>query len=702
MASLRLVAYLALVLVTYAAVTPIEKVITLLEDMKKEVEEDGKAEAKSYDEFACFCKKTTEEKSKSVQDGNDKIDLLSADIADKTQSKEEDSNELLERKKKQQALSAKLEETNVRCAKEKAEYEVAEADLAKAISSLKKAIKAMSDSKPSAASLLSIRKGLAHTLELADAMNMVVAPKHKAIASLLQGQARVDPENPEYAYHSQDIIDLLDNLLKDFKTQKKELDDEYSKTSKACVDLKASLKKQMGANSDAMGKLEKNIEKLAKEIAQHRSDLVESETLLKDDELYLKDLAARCEERANDWDQRSSMRADEISALSAALKVLNDEVKPRDEVNVRAMLLQRLHKLPTAKHTEPVKLKTKVTSKPVSFLQGRSESFLSRGELALDAKRDRALTVLSNEGERLGSLVLTSLAARAAADPFKKVKGLIQKLIERLLAESRAEATKKGFCDTELGKARKDREYRFAEAKELNADLEGLEAKRDALEQEIKELTQSLKQLEKALKETTADRKEEKETNLETIKTAKEGLEAVTEALLILKNFYKQAAKASLVQASPVDEDTEGAGFAGSYKGNQSGSKAVLALLETIQSDFDRTVRNTEKAEEEAAREFVAFVQATKSSIGSKSTKKELNEQDLKSTKTTIKTKFEDLQNAMDLLDGALKELEELKPTCMDSGMSYKERVEKREAEMEALKKALCILDEEGVEAECK
>merc|ERR1719401_3285586 len=79
--------------------------------------------------------------------------------------------------------------------------------------------------------------------------------------------------------------------------------------------------------------------------------------------------------------------------------------------------------------------------------------------------------------------------------------------------------------------------------------------------------------------------------------------------------------------------------------------------------------------------------------------KKTLDEQDLEVTETSIETTTSDMQTAVDLLDKALQELEELKPTCMDSGMSYKERVAKREEEIKALQKALCILDEEGVEA---
>jgi len=79
-----------------------------------------------------------------------------------------------------------------------------------------------------------------------------------------------------------------------------------------------------------------------------------------------------------------------------------------------------------------------------------------------------------------------------------------------------------------------------------------------------------------------------------------------------------------------------------------------------------------------------------------------LDEEDLETTKTNLEQATSDLQTAVDLLDGALEELEELKPTCMDSGMSYAERVAKREEEMKALRKALCQLDEENVEPECK
>jgi len=382
-----------------------------------------------------------------------------------------------------------------------------------------------------------------------------------------------------------------------------------------------------------------------------------------------------------------------------------------DKVNVRALL--QTSKAAPARQTPAEDLvalrKVPVIAKPVSFLQGvqvtKQVSFLARADtsVALEAKKNRALDMLRGEGRRIGSFTIASLTVRVAADPFKKVKGLIQKLIERLLEESKNEASKKGFCDEALGKAEHDRDARFEEANDLSREIKSLEAKEDELAEEIKVLTADIKSEKEDLEEVTDDRTKEKEENLKTLATAKEGMDAVTDALQVLKSFYSQAAKASsLLQASPVDEDTKGAGFSGSYGGKQGGMKAVFALLETIQSDFDRTIRTTDEAENKAHREFVEFSQTSKSSIAGKSTKKELDTQDLETTRVAIKEKSGDLQANVDLLDKALQELEELKPTCIDTGMSYAERVKKREEEMRALGKALCMLDADKVEDECK
>jgi len=674
-------------------VSPVEKVIELLEDLKSEVVAEGTSEATTYDAFACFCKTTTEEKSTSVTGGQDNIESLSADIAAKTATREEKIDEVQTRKKKQEELAMTLKETQVRLAKERAEYEVTNADLSKAISSLDNAIAAMEKSKPS--SFLAVNADVKKSLELAQVLNLVKTPKARMVAAFLQ--TKVDPDDPEYKYHSQEIVDVMNDLNKDFNSESKQVNEEWSKTESAENALILDLDGQMSANSDSIVTLKRDVSTLASEIAEAREDLVGAEVLMKDDQLYLKDLTQRCEQRAGAYDQRSAMRADEIKALTQALTLLTDRVKGADEsANERAFIQEKSPVVAIA------------GSKSLSFLQtarGEVKNLLGRATeqtVSVEVRKDNALATLRAEGKRLSSTTLLSLALKVQGDPFVKVKQLIQSLIERLLAESTGEATKKGFCDTELSKAEKNRNHRWADVQRLSAELASLESKQDSLEEELSELSENLADLTVTLKDATSLRGESKEENLATLKDAKEGLSAISEALLVLKVFYKQAAKAEvLLQASPVDENDPGA-ESGAYKGSQQKSNAIFGLLEVIKSDFERTIKNTSAQEQKEAAEFVQFDRTSKADIGGKETKTELDEQDLATTKTTIREKTKDMRTNMDLLDKALHEINDLKPMCIDSGMTFEERVQKREEEIAALKTALCQLDTDGVEPDCQ
>merc|ERR1719396_92306 len=136
----------------------------------------------------------------------------------------------------------------------------------------------------------------------------------------------------------------------------------------------------------------------------------------------------------------------------------------------------------------------------------------------------KVIDFLADQGHKLKSTALLSLVARAAVDPFAKIKGLIQKLIERMLSEAASEASKKGFCDTELGKAEHDRDYRWSDVKDLNAKLETLEVKLAELKAEIAELKIDIEKLEAALAEAKKLREEEKAENMKDIADATMGL----------------------------------------------------------------------------------------------------------------------------------------------------------------------------------
>jgi len=151
-----------------------------------------------------------------------------------------------------------------------------------------------------------------------------------------------------------------------------------------------------------------------------------------------------------------------------------------------------------------------------------------------------------------------------------------------------------------------------------------------------------------------------------------------------------------------VDEDTSGPLFSGSYLGKREAANGIIGILEVILSDFKRTIRMTKEEESKAAAQHKELERGTKVDIAGSETKKALDEQELKSTTAEIGESTASLMATTREMDDALKALEALQPTCMDTGMSYQERGDKRNEELDALKKALCILDPEGAEKECK
>jgi hypothetical protein len=670
--------------------SPVAKVITLLEDLKLQVEDEGKAEAGVYETFACFCKDSTATKSGSIASTQDQIDTTSANIQADVATHASKKSDLTEREAQQEANAKELEETTGRCLKESAEFEANVADLTKAVSSLEKAVAAMKSKKPAAAVLLSLQESVGESLKLAEALQFIMEPKRQAVRAFLQ---QPDPVNPEYSFHSAGIIETLEKLFEEFTTAKADTQAEWGKATQICDDMKKSIRDEMDGNDNAMKTLKEDLDQLKVSIAGGRESLVQAESLLQDDQVYLRDATERCEARAKDWDQRSTLRAGELEALAQALAILKGDVQDADAaVNVRAMLLQKRQR-----PTSFMQVSGTVAHPKIALISAQ------RRDVAAHLRDTRASTFLNEESVRLSSPVLSALAARVVADPFSKVKQLIQQLIERLLAESTQEATKKSFCDEEVGKATQSRDFRASDTSKLSAEIEALHAKKDSLALEISQLKEAANVTSTSLDSAATVRSDEKTVNLDTMAKAKEGLKALKDAIAILKQFYKSAAKAKvLLQESPVEANDPGAGFEGAYTGQQEASKGIFGLLEVIKSDFERTIETTTSEEKRAAADFVDFDRTSRASIAGKEKGCELNEQELKSTHAAINQKTEDLTTAQELLDKALQAIEDLKPMCIDNVMTFAERTAKRDEEIAALKTALCYLDPDQVEDECK
>jgi uncharacterized coiled-coil DUF342 family protein len=213
------------------------------------------------------------------------------------------------------------------------------------------------------------------------------------------------------------------------------------------------------------------------------------------------------------------------------------------------------------------------------------------------------MSYLQGRAQKLGSRYLSLVAARAADDPFKKVKKMIKDLIVKLMEEANAEADKKGFCDAELATNKQTREIKQAEADELAAEIEKGTALSAQLATEITDLSEAIAQLKKAMAEATELRAEEKEKNAAIVADAKGAQTAVEAAIEVLKGFYDNPTGAALLQsmdqAASLAQEMKSASKE-PYTGMQSGSGGIIGMLEVILSDFARLQTDTETAEDEA------------------------------------------------------------------------------------------------------
>merc|ERR1719409_330415 len=422
-------------------VSPVEKVITLLEDLKTETEDEGKAEASTYDTFACFCKDTTKEKSDAIKTEQDNIDEFSATLEEQTgisNAKAHETQELTELIGK---LDKEMVDITARREKEKAKYEATAADLTKANTQLETAIADMQAGK--GASFLSMKKNIRKGVIMADALDL--SPKQqRSIGALLQEDADESPEG-DFAFHSDDIIATLSDLEKDFKAKKAEVDQiegQNKKDYNEIIKTKTSEKKTAESDKDAAIEAKATADG---EIASATDSMVEEEGKLKDDELYLKDLTAKCELKAREWDQRSQMRGEEVTALTAALKIIKGKVKANAVVNARAFvqhdddyIAADVQALKTPEKKEDARDSVEEDDVgDLSFLQiseprlkiaslVKQASKVTTSESQQAALKDKVIKTLVEKGHKLGSAVLASLAMRVAADPFIKVKKLIQ------------------------------------------------------------------------------------------------------------------------------------------------------------------------------------------------------------------------------------------------------------------------------------
>merc|ERR1719387_495378 len=124
--------------------------------------------------------------------------------------------------------------------------------------------------------------------------------------------------------------------------------------------------------------------------------------------------------------------------------------------------------------------------------------------------RNRVVNKLKDLSHQFKSYALMEMVSVASSDPFEKVRGLIEQMIEKLVTEANEEATQKGFCDEETSKSKASQAEKSMTIDQLQSRMDKASSDKALLEQNVKELQKEISELDKSTASSTKLRAEEK------------------------------------------------------------------------------------------------------------------------------------------------------------------------------------------------
>jgi len=306
----------------------------------------------------------------------------------------------------------------------------------------------------------------------------------------------------------------------------------------------------------------------------------------------------------------------------------------------------------------------------------KSRAGLAQFEVARlirDLARKQGSTELAQLAARMGSAM--SLSSKLGEEPFAKIKGLIQDMVEKLEKEAEADATHKAFCDKELAETNEKKADKTAEIGKLSTQIDKMSARSSQLKEEVAALEKALSELASSQAEMDKIRAEEKETYASNQADMEQGLKGVKLALKVLKEYYAKEDKAHAA--------AEGAGA------------GILGLLEVVESDFTKGLAEMTATEESAQ---AAYETETKENEIEKTTKQQDVKYKTKESTELDKTVAEtssDRAGVQEELDAVLAYLKNIEEKCIAKAETFEERKARFEAELAGLKEALRVLEEE-------
>jgi len=675
--------FLATALASSSGANPIRKVVTLMQNMQKEIEAEQAKEKVLFDQFMCWCSDDAVALDKYIAGTKAKIEELSATLKSDEASGVQTAQDLIGHKKDREGALGDVEEATVLRNKENAAYAATKADMESNIAAMSSAIPAI-ESGMGGAALLQV-PGVGGLHKIIDSYSKMDAMDRRDALAFLEGSTN-------YAPQSGQIVGILKAMKDDMEADLKAAVADEAKSVAGYDDLKASKAKEIEMATEAIETKTSRSGELAVAVAETKDALADSSEELTSATKFAALLKAHCGTKEKEFADETALRNKEISAISDAISILNDD----DALDV-------------FKKAMP----SSFVQQAVGFLQEKN----AKASKVLKAQAILAGLKSKDVSMKLLFFTLGSKLKMKSAGGFDEVVKMVDDMIA-LLGKQQAEDDKqKVFCQDELEKSADEEATTKSKMAQSDAAIAEQSDVISSLMEEINGLTAEIAGLDKSAAEATEMRKEEHAEYLETLQMNEAATGLVKKASQRLQKFYnpvlyKAAPKVEMtmeeklikagtfVQIRRRSEIATSAdmgnrklpAFEGFYQKKEAKSAGVISMMDTIIKDLETDSKDAEYAEKTAQTayaELMADSQATKladvKALTSKGAAKAAAENSLMAAKEKRGAESIDLK----LIGSAIKDLHVACDFILQNGDL---RAEARTNEIEGLKNAKAVL----------
>lgn len=675
-----LVVSLASVPIVYSS--PVEKVVSLLDDLKTRVENDAAVEQQVYDKFACWCESTTGWKAAAIhfamaqiRSQGQQILSLKGQTATLTSEVEELGAKIKENEEAQEKA------TNIRT-KENTAFMAEALETKQALAALQKAVKTLvSATNPVAKESLLQASTSANAVKLAiEALPIKVTLKHDQ-ASLLSEFA-VGGYAPQSATVQGMLADMyttftadLEDATKDEAMANRDFEDFIFTKQTELKEMMATKAKKEGDKAEAEGLLADTTQEYDDTEAQKEADIT-----------FFDETKEICTKKAKEWTNRKEMREEELKGIKEGIKILSsDEAR---EIFAKAI--------------KPGK-ETGSSNKDSGV---DIESFLQVESMDSTNLPQRAFAVLKAAASKSHSIRLAQLSVSvrlAKSGHFDSVIKAINEIMLVLKDEESSDIAKRDEC--------KDK---FNEIKGTVADISWKvdvnDANIDKLEKQIEKRTDEKTQTIASIEDIANQIKgmeDQRNTQHEDFKTAKADDVAAVKLLKAARDAISDYYKKNQIEMGPIqggkndfiqkpefaisEDQAPDADFTGSGS-RKTESKGVIGLMTMLMEDLNDEIKAGLDAEEEAQLDFEKMLKAAKN-LKKELISKKISLEEIIAKRGEQKTsEGEEKQSNQEDQQAELEYKKEIKPDCDWILGAFEDRALKRSSEMDGLVQAKSLL----------